>query len=543
MPPSDRVSMCSGPGATLAGTANPEANPEAINQNQKQKQKKERGKRKREKEEGKGRGKKAKTGRHLYASLTAPVGCPAPAPGREAAVRRERIWPNRVWTEPLTGLSPHQESPPVTAVQSVQGSTTPDSVIAPMHSLTTDNRSTRYPPTQRAAGEERPPRHAQRTLMTLRPTRALRPSGFLLSSHPPLPTSKAGTPRPAPRKPPTPCPVEQCDKQFTLSKALKKHLRTHAQETAFSCPYEGCQKQFALKKRIRDHMRVHTDDRPFCCPEAGCGKSFKQKSHQRAHLRNHAASPAAICPQEGCNRIFAYPKSLAAHMRIHTRHRPFVCSRTDCGKSFTQGSHLKRHQVTHTRTRLYPCHIPGCDKRFANNSDAHRHMRAHAAQKNHLRLAGNCPASFGKKSFINPPHSRPQPGGRPGSRTGDNGGEQSASEQPTSRRSPSPDKAGASTCGRQSPRNLRRLNSRNRNRALAPAPCRERLPPLTQEQIRRQERLWHALLWVVEYCYHTGALPQPPFLQEPDNWPPTDLQGPRGTLFGSSGLPPASRPR
>ena len=53
------------------------------------------------------------------------------------------------------------------------------------------------------------------------------------------------------------CPVAHCDKSFTRSDELQRHVRTHDGTRPYACVV--CSKAFLRRDHIRKHMRTHPD--------------------------------------------------------------------------------------------------------------------------------------------------------------------------------------------------------------------------------------------------------------------------------------------
>ncbi|XP_075707391.1 uncharacterized protein LOC142741955 [Rhinoderma darwinii] len=130
-----------------------------------------------------------------------------------------------------------------------------------------------------------------------------------------------------------------CHLNFSSSKDLRRHLRSHKGDGSFMC--RECGQTFNCNFSLVRHQRTHSGERPFTCPQ--CKKSFKCSSVLLRHQRIHTGEQPYQC--DVCLRCFSQKPSLINHLRTHTGERPFSC--LVCGRSFCSRSARMRHEQTH----------------------------------------------------------------------------------------------------------------------------------------------------------------------------------------------------
>lgn len=143
---------------------------------------------------------------------------------------------------------------------------------------------------------------------------------------------------------PRPYKCDQCVKEYTKSKHLARHRRTHLE-------MQRCHECNEICNNYADHMlKKHGIDtpRPFQCDI--CHKNYRTKTHIQSHMRIHRAVnrifACTVCP-----KTFCFATDLRKHMKTHSQNRSVICD--ICGDAFKSADTLKCHMRRHTGERPY----------------------------------------------------------------------------------------------------------------------------------------------------------------------------------------------
>ncbi|XP_039865816.1 early growth response protein 1-like [Simochromis diagramma] len=98
--------------------------------------------------------------------------------------------------------------------------------------------------------------------------------------------SRGGRRAPAkggPKAKPFPCSVQGCERRFSRSDELNRHVRIHTGQKPFQCTI--CARSFSRSDHLTTHTRTHTGEKPFSCDV--CGKRFARSDERKRHGRVH----------------------------------------------------------------------------------------------------------------------------------------------------------------------------------------------------------------------------------------------------------------
>lgn len=130
-------------------------------------------------------------------------------------------------------------------------------------------------------------------------------------------------------------------------KAFSSHIQSQPQSSGPTYQAELTKPSRVRKSPAGRQCKTPPHERPYACPADGCDRRFSRSDELTRHVRVHTGQKPFQC--RICMRSFSRSDHLTTHIRTHTGEKPFACG--ECGRKFARSDERKRHAKIHQKQR------------------------------------------------------------------------------------------------------------------------------------------------------------------------------------------------
>ena len=199
---------------------------------------------------------------------------------------------------------------------------------------------------------------------------------------------------------------QYCDKTFTCSYYLKRHIVCHTQEHNFPC--DECDKKFRHRASLLKHKKMHQGIVYTCHL---CGKVYAYPDGLNEHIKEKHLNPngyikpedrekTAVC--DHCGKAYHHNSDLTRHKIVkHTKEFPLKCDKCGLGFLSCKRKNYEKH-ITKCKGKssgkISEWTCEQCGKVFNKKSNYQVHLKHHSQIKDFSCMS--CGKSFFAKRAL-----------------------------------------------------------------------------------------------------------------------------------------------